>query len=238
MRYYSQNGQDKFLNEIIFKNKQNGFYIDIGAYDGISLSNTYFFEEHLNWDGICVEANPIVFQLLKKNRRSKNLNCCVYEKKSEVNFMVVTGPGEVLSGIYDAYDERHINRIDECIKSKGGKKSLIMIPAMPFNDILESSQVIDYCNIDVEGSELAILKSIDFEKSDIRIFTIENNYGTAEVRKFLKNKGYSMIAVVGDDEIFEKYSTRYYYIFRMHAALVKQHIRRFFSRLLKSFATA
>ena len=41
--YYSQYGQDKFLTEFLFKNKKNGIFVDIGANDGISFSNSYFF---------------------------------------------------------------------------------------------------------------------------------------------------------------------------------------------------
>ena len=48
MEFYSQYGQDKFLFENFFKEKNNGFYLDIGAHDGITLSNTYFFEK-LGW---------------------------------------------------------------------------------------------------------------------------------------------------------------------------------------------
>ena len=51
--YKSQFGQDKFLNENIFKNKRNGVFIDIGAHDGITYSNSYVFEKQLDWTGIC-----------------------------------------------------------------------------------------------------------------------------------------------------------------------------------------
>lgn len=51
-QYFSQFEQDKFLNEKFFKNKKNGVFIDIGAHNGINLSNTYFFEKKLNWRGI------------------------------------------------------------------------------------------------------------------------------------------------------------------------------------------
>jgi len=66
--YYSQYQQDKYLNEIVFKNKEKGFFLDIGAHDGASLNNTYFFEKYRKWNGICIEPIPEVFAKLDENR--------------------------------------------------------------------------------------------------------------------------------------------------------------------------
>ena len=66
MSYYSQDGQDKFLIEELFKDKKNGFYVDIGANDGVNLSNTKILED-IGWDGVCVEPLPQSFnELLNK----------------------------------------------------------------------------------------------------------------------------------------------------------------------------
>jgi len=56
VEFYSQNGED-FLLWSLFKGRKSGFYIDIGAFDGIHLSNSYYFEKN-GWDGVCVEAHP------------------------------------------------------------------------------------------------------------------------------------------------------------------------------------
>lgn len=55
MEYYSQFGQDKFLDQKIFKGKNSGFFLEIGADDGVRYSNTYFFEKFRGWQGICIE---------------------------------------------------------------------------------------------------------------------------------------------------------------------------------------
>ena len=67
MKQYSQYGQDILLNNLI--NKQNGFFIDIGAHDGICFSNSYLFETELEWNGICIEPLPNIFKKLEKNRK-------------------------------------------------------------------------------------------------------------------------------------------------------------------------
>ena len=57
----------------IFENKKNGFFVDIGAHDGISINNTKLLED-LGWDGICIEPHPKVFQRLLLNRNCKKVN--------------------------------------------------------------------------------------------------------------------------------------------------------------------
>jgi hypothetical protein len=67
MTYYSQIGQDEWVNSVL-KNKKNGYFVELGACDGIYLSNTLYFEKNLNWDGLCIEPNDNYIEDLKKNR--------------------------------------------------------------------------------------------------------------------------------------------------------------------------
>jgi hypothetical protein len=66
--FYSQHGED-YLLFTLFRRHTDGFYLDIGAFDGVHISNTYVFER-LGWRGICVEAHPEYFSLLRVNRPS------------------------------------------------------------------------------------------------------------------------------------------------------------------------
>ena len=69
---YSCRGSiDKDLIEIL-KKKKNGFFLEVGAYNGISESVSLRFETELNWTGLLIEPNPIHFKFLKKNRK-KNI---------------------------------------------------------------------------------------------------------------------------------------------------------------------
>ena len=67
-RYYGQNGEDYILWNF-FKYKKKGFYIDVGAFDGLHYSNTKSFEEQ-GWNGICVEAHPLYYEKLTKTREN------------------------------------------------------------------------------------------------------------------------------------------------------------------------
>ena len=57
-RYFSQAGQDGYLNERIFRNKRDGTFVEIGGYGDCTGSNCVFFEEVLGWTGLVVEASP------------------------------------------------------------------------------------------------------------------------------------------------------------------------------------
>ena len=75
IKHIDINGQEKqpiLVNEKIFKNKlNNGFFVEAGAWDGESFSNTLFFELKKNWTGLLVEPNPDAFEMMTKKVRTK-----------------------------------------------------------------------------------------------------------------------------------------------------------------------
>jgi hypothetical protein len=145
----------------------------------------------------------------------------------------------MLSGMVDMYDQRHIERIDQTIREHGGDKRIVDIPAMPLSEILEDRKIkkIDYCNIDVEGGEMNVLNSINLNNICIRFFTIENAYGSPAIRKYLKRYGYSMIKILGADEVYEKNSKRYGMMIKLKVSLLIkyfQHLKQKLKIALKS----
>ena len=84
---FSQVGEDKILNNY-FNNKQNGFYVDIGCYHPIILSNTYFFHTFNKWKGINVDANSSRIILFNKFRPNDlNLEFGITEEKGVKDFL-------------------------------------------------------------------------------------------------------------------------------------------------------
>lgn len=206
-RYYSQFGQDKYLNEIIFKNKKNGFFVDIGAHNGIKLSNTKFFEDELGWNGICIEPSPKIFQKLEKNRKCICINACVSNETKKARFMFIDSLYDIAtmySGLVEKYDPRHLERIEEYFSQE--EKKFINVQCYRLDDILDKYNIshIDYLSIDTEGGEFDILTSIDFEKVNIEIIDIENNYNENNIKEFLESKGYKFINRLVCDEIYQK----------------------------------
>ena len=201
-RYHSQYGQDKFVNEVLFPDLQKGFFVDIGAHDGISLSNTYFFEKQKLWNGICFEPIPEIYEALKKNRTCIIKNACVGDGNRKVVFCKVDGPSNMLSGIFEHYSEQHFKRIQAEIAKFGGSYELIKVDMLRLSDLLEIGQEIHYLSIDTEGNELSILQSIDFEKNKFISITVENNYRDPAVKNFLKRMGFVLLARIKMDEVY------------------------------------
>lgn len=203
--YYSQKGQDKFLNEHLFKNKRDGVFIEVGAHDGISFSNTYFFEKKLGWKGICVEPNPNMFAKLRLNRDCVCEQLCISDSEGKKDFLLCSGYMlEMYSGLLDNYDPRHLDRIENEMHQFGGDKTVIMVDCIPLQKLFDKYSLnhIDLLSIDIEGGELAAIKSIDFDKVYIDVILIENNFDENYVKDYLEAKNYLFIKHIGKDDIY------------------------------------
>ena len=188
---YSQIGQDLQVLEF-YDNKKNGFFIEIGAYDGIELSNTYLLEKTYNWKGICVEPIPKKFELLCKNRpNSLCYDYAVYNTSyKEVIFDVGSNTCEMYSGINGTLDcQCYIDLVN-------ANKTQIMRITISLNDLLEQSNAplfIDYLSLDTEGSELEILKGVDFSKYTFGLIDVEHNGvqpKRSQIKDLLTSNGY------------------------------------------------
>lgn len=212
---YSQCGQDEYVLKHYFSDVTDGCFIDIGAYDGISFSNTKLFEE-LGWKGICIEPLPEIFQELCKNRSCICINGCITDRPGIVEFTQIVCPMEpthqMLSGITKAYDPRHIARINKDIAPCNGSKKTIMVPGYLLADILDMYHIchINYLTLDVEGGELEILQSIPFNRITIDVIDVENNYNDARVKRFLESKGFKYVTRLICDEIYVRKNLRDY----------------------------
>lgn len=204
--YYSQSGQDRFIHEHFFRDKRDGVFVEIGAYDGRTYSNTYFFEKNLGWKGICIEPVPSVFEKLQKNRNCICVNGCISNVNSKAEFLEVIGAPQMLSGLADKYDPRHIERINREIARDGGDLKKIEVNCYTLEEILRRNGFdhIDYLSIDTEGNEFEIIKSIDFKAIDIDIISVEENYGDHGMIEWMRKLGYSCETVLGGDLVFKK----------------------------------
>lgn len=205
--YKSQCGQDQFVDRRLFKKKTNGVFLDIGAHDGLTFSNTWFFEHQRNWKGICVEPIPEVFAKLEQNRNCIKVNGAISKTPGVQKFLRVHGEvvdTEMLSGLLDEYDPRHLERIDREIKEYGGDKEEIEVQCYNVNDLLKEQgfDTVDYVSIDTEGNELSILQSMDHQAVVFKVFTIENNYGDDSIRKFMESQGYRYLRQIEQDDVF------------------------------------
>ena len=209
--FNSQHSQDKYLEETIFKGYKNGIFVDVGAHDGVSINNTLYFEKYNNWTGINIEPIKTVFDKLVTNRPSSiNINCAVCNKDGETEFLCNTGYTEMISGIKDTFDPRHLQRLQDENAQKGSITEVIKVQTKKLDTILNEHNIthINYLSIDVEGAEFEVIKSIDFDKVFIDVIGFENNFNdsSAQIIKYLDTKGFKFIHITIDIFMINKQS--------------------------------
>ncbi len=196
--YHSQDKQDEFLHKTLFKDFKNGFFVDVGAHDGVKFNNTLFFEKTLNWTGINIEPLPDVFKQLQTNRpKCTNLQFAVDSKNGHAKFLVNSGHTEMLSGLVNHYDPRHKDRLTHENTAYGCQTNVVVVQTQTLSSIFQDHKVdhVHYLSIDVEGAEMAVIQSIDFDKVFIDCIQFENNYKdkAAPIIEYLQTKGYKTI---------------------------------------------
>lgn len=201
----SQNGQDVFVLEY-FNYKRGGIFVDVGSYDGISFSNTYILEKNYDWNGICIEPIFSTFEKLNKNRNCIKLNCGISDRNSIEKFVYLEKSSKTLSGILKDYHPKHLERIDNLLKKSKSELIEVNIECRTINDILTENNInnVDYMSIDTEGNEFNIIKSLDFNKFNIKCISVENNYNNIDQTQYILSKKYKLIGRLGSDEMFIK----------------------------------
>ncbi len=205
-RYFSQAGQDRYLDERIFRSKRNGTFVEIGGYDGWMGSNCVFFEKVLGWTGLVVEASPQFVQRIGETRSAEVVHAAVSDQDGTAEFLEVTSGLTQMGGLMDHYPGEALGRIR---RDKRHAETVVTVPATRLDTLLRARglQKIDYCSIDVEGAERAVLRSLDFDEFDIAALSIENNRSgpaPASYADIMGPAGYRQVAVLGKDEIWVK----------------------------------
>jgi len=203
--FYSQYKQDEYLETTIFKGYKDGFYVDVGSHDGVSLNNTLYFERNNNWRGINIEPIKGVFDKLVANRtadRNTNINCAICNYDGEADFYLNEGYTEMLSGIIENYDARHLERLKNENTEMLATTQVVKVNTKRLQTILDEHEVshIHYLSIDVEGAEFEVIKSIDFDKVFVDVIGFENNYEEVSIPiiQYLIKKGFKVIKVSTD----------------------------------------
>ncbi|MBS4729543.1 FkbM family methyltransferase [Mycobacterium sp. SM1] len=231
--YQSQMGQDMFLNRWYFKNRGPGFFVDVGAFDGILGSNTYYFEKKLHWRGIAFEPNPSAFDVLRTTRSCQLIRACAYERDGQIPFLALsekrvrkrsespplvsqlsmvfdsTHGGAMLSGIPE-----HMNQlqwVQSIRKPLRLNQTLTTAPCRRIDSVLKDFgvDVVDYLSVDVEGAELEVLRGIDFGRVQVNIVGVEHNDRFPQVYDLLTKSGFEYQGLLFFDEIFVHKNLRY-----------------------------
>ena len=189
----SQLFQDLFVL-FNFNEKRNGTFLEFGATDGFSLSNTYLLENSYEWKGVLAEPSPQWHESLNKNRPNcKIINDCIYSESGKSLDFFVSNSG-VLSTIEEfKYSDLKSIPENSRIRNSGGYST--KVSSISLNDVFIkyfNSSPIDYMSVDTEGSELEILRNFDFKKFGPSILTVEHNHSDEErkIDELLMVNGY------------------------------------------------
>lgn len=202
--FHSEYGQDKFVADLL-GNKRDGTFVEFGALDGVLHSNSLYFEQELGWLGLLIEANPDAFeQMTQSGRRCHMLHAAIYDQVCEAEFEKIDGANFGWSGIVHDFDMGHWGRIHHCVRAE--ERRQIMVPCIPLADALLpfGARTIDYMSIDVEGAEMAILSVFPFEKFNIDVLGVEDNFGNAALDELIRKNGFEFLQKVGPDRMYRR----------------------------------
>lgn len=169
----------KLLEKI---NLRNGVFIEVGANDGVTQSNTKLLEEYYGWTGILVEPSPCVFSKLCDNRPTAHCFQCALGAFEQENTYV-----------YGDFDGDLMSSIDGKRRQNAAEHKVLMRSLQSILDEVGYSHI-NLFSLDTEGHELAILNGIDFSKTIFDYLLIEiYNRDYEEIINFLSSKGYDMV---------------------------------------------
>ncbi len=184
---HSQIRQDLFvLNELNYK--ENGFFVEFGATNGIDLNNTYLLEKDFAWKGILAEPGRVWRNDLRKNRPNAIIEERLIWKDSKSVLLFNETPMAEFSTI-DLLSNRDAHRGH---RENGAKYKVETISLNDLLDYHNAPSIIDYLSIDTEGSEYEILSCLDFERYSFRVITCEHNYSKQRklINRLLTKHGY------------------------------------------------
>jgi len=205
--YFGLNKIDRRI--VKYLNKDSGYFVELGANDGVQQSNTLTLEKYHGWRGILIEPHPGNFKKLTENRSQRNtfVNCaCVDDSfpKETIDLMYsdlmtiqTEGVQEIRDPISHAFEGQEFLR-NEVVNA-------FTAPARTLTGILESGNApkrMEFLSLDVEGAELGVLQGLDFKKYKFDVICVETR-DQIGVRSILETNGYALIEQISHhDYIF------------------------------------
>ena len=208
---YSLHSLDTLMLEYI--NYNNGFFIEAGANDGLSQSNTALYEFDYGWKGLLVEPNFKKYLDCKKNRKNSIVE----------NYALVSShyTQKTIRGDFDNQDYANslmamvIDNGDyqddillSCKNEKAKNNKIVEVPTITIDKLLTENKIskIDFFSLDVEGYEISVLNGMDFSNVRPKYFLIETanrpEYQNI-VRQYMKDKNYLFVKQLsGNDDLF------------------------------------
>ena len=203
VKTYSQEGEDMVLRRL-FAGVEKGFYIDIGAHHPKRFSNTYLFYK-CGWRGINIEPNPDMIRLFQRYRpRDVNLGLGVSDRAGELKYFMFNEPA---LNSFDVNIAR-ARESDERYRIIGSEPVKVDRLDSILEKYVSKGTEIDFMTIDVEGMDLEVLRSNDWERFRPQYVCVESVGKTISelesdgVYQFLVRQGYELFAKMVNTLIF------------------------------------
>lgn len=197
----AQFGEDRILWQI-FQYRPHGYFVEVGAYDGVTLSNTYFLEQ-VGWHGLLIEPiGPLCEKASAARPRSRAIHAAVSKPGSPATARFTIAQNVPVLSFLKA-DQDHVDRC----RREGATLVEIDVPVFTLDEIIMRERQspaaaggpwapgrgwrIDLISIDTEGSEMDVLEGLNLDRFKPRVLLLENDRESgAAIEPYLNARGY------------------------------------------------
>lgn len=179
--------------------KKDGYYVEIGVHDGEIQNNTALLD-HMGWSGVCIDP----FQTNMAKRTCTRAAVALGDREGVVDFRAL---GHEIGGVEEFVSSSvHNSKWHKSMPRFEVSQVKMRTPAAVLRDALVPP-VIDYLSLDVEGSEMSILRAFPHDRYCVRFSTVETNMDRSKEREvidFMTSKGYTHAGSIGTDQLFAR----------------------------------
>jgi FkbM family methyltransferase len=205
-KLYSQHNEELIIRHF-FKDRREGFFVDVGCYHWKRASTTYYLEEHLGWSGVAVDALPMLRRGYERNRpRTRFFNYIVTDHADTVESFYASGP-------LSSTSEERVEKVSKALSGKQKEPKEIQVPTITLDRLLDEEGVekIDFLSMDIEGGEPAALAGFDLERFRPELICIEtgrhDGKHSLEMKRYFEERGYERIEAYLRHDIVNSYFT-------------------------------
>jgi FkbM family methyltransferase len=188
-KYLSDRGQDRWVIDEVFHGKRGGFFVEFGAFDGFTDSNTFILEKRFGWGGLTIEPNPENFRKMTEVYK-RGCTCVPLAVDAEPGTLEFVTDGQ-RSGLITKEGDYADTALTAAARAEG---RIVTVDVLPLADVLDrygAPSTIDYLSLDVEGLETRVMRHFPFDRYRFLAMTVERP--TPELNRILFANQYHFV---------------------------------------------